>query len=274
MQQEEDDKSSSRIGLRRRASGNNRKYQEGLIIKPSKRKSEDDPTSGIIKPKSGRVLNKPLLLSTEMAAVFDNQYTELSRPDVVKKIWEYIKGHNLQDPKDKRFILCDEKLMNVFNRPRLNCFKMAKFMSAHLHRKEDLSNVDSAPATKIIKSTEKVSQAKEVASTPSSPKKQKISNAYIEDSDEEAGDYLQEVQMNPLLLCIPGVTPDMSYSAVQSAVLAYTQVAKLRNPKDPDMIMVRPNSPIAQFLNNNKRKIHILDLIERVRFLFENKTEK
>lgn len=271
LQQEEEFKSSNRLSLRRRASGINRKYQEGLIIKPSKRKSEADSAAETGKPKSGRVLNKPLLLSPEMAAVFDNQFTELTRPEVVKKLWEYIKEHNLQDPSDKRFILCDDKLMNVFNRSRVNCFKMAKFMSAHLHRKEDLSGVDSVQSSP---KSVKVSKKSETNSTLSSPKKQKISNACIEDSDDEASDFLQGVQMNPLLLKVPGVTPEMTYSAVQSAILAYTQVMKLRDSKDPDVIIVKPNTPIAQLMNNNKRKVHILDLIERVHFLFDNKNEK
>ena len=273
LQQEEEDKSSNRKVLRRRVSGTNRKYQEGLIIKPSKRKSEDKTLTGNIKPKTGRVLNKPLLLSQEMAAVFSNQFLELSRPEVVKKLWEYIKANNLQDPKDKRFILCDDKLMTVFSRSRVNCFKMAKFLSPHLHRKEDLSN---ATLGRISKDEEKkISQPKSSMSTSSSPKKQKISNATIDDSDEEANEFLQENQMNPLLLNIPGVNSDMSYSAVQSAVLAYTQFMKLRYAKDCDLIVINPGSPIAQLVNMNVRgKVHILDIIERVRFLFDHKDGK
>lgn len=39
-----------------------------------------------------------------------------SRPQVVKLLWDYIKTNNLQDPSDKRSILCDEKLENFFNK--------------------------------------------------------------------------------------------------------------------------------------------------------------
>ena len=81
--------------------------------------------------------------------------------------------------------------------------------------------------------------------------------------------------MNPLLLNIPGVNSDMSYSAVQSAVLAYTQFMKLRYAKDCDLIVINPGSPIAQLVNMNVRgKVHILDIIERVRFLFDHKDGK
>jgi chromatin remodeling complex protein RSC6 len=272
LQQEEE--KSQKIGLRRRSAGINRKYQERLVIAPSKNKRVDGGDDSNTKPK--RVLNKPSLLSPEMAAVFDNQYTELPRPEVVKKLWEYIKAHNLQDPKDKRFILCDEKLKNVFNRPRVNCFKMAKYMSAHIHKKEDLS--DSVSVSSAVSSKATIRSPKK---SGSSPKKQKISNETVEDSDEEANEFLNEElseekpQMNPLLLKVPGVSPDMSYTSVQAAILAYTQVKKLRHPKDNDLIIVRANAPIAAIMGKQSEgSVHLLDLIQRVHFLFDRKDEK
>jgi len=52
----------------------------------------------------------------------------LSRPHAVKKIWEYIKLNNLQDPKDKRDILCDSHLKAVFKTDKVNMFKMNKIL--------------------------------------------------------------------------------------------------------------------------------------------------
>ncbi|MEC7182880.1 MAG: SWIB/MDM2 domain-containing protein, partial [Bdellovibrionota bacterium] len=37
----------------------------------------------------------------------------LPRTQVIKKIWDYIKKHNLQNPKNKRNILADDKLKPV-----------------------------------------------------------------------------------------------------------------------------------------------------------------
>jgi len=39
---------------------------------------------------------------------------QLARKEVVKKMWDIVKERNLQDPKDKRFMLCDEELQKVF----------------------------------------------------------------------------------------------------------------------------------------------------------------
>ena len=50
---------------------------------------------------------------------------------VVKAIWVYIKEHNLQDPKNKRKIVPDEKLGKVL--PRTNMMMMNKHLSKHVY---------------------------------------------------------------------------------------------------------------------------------------------
>ncbi len=63
---------------------------------------------------------------------------KLSRPGVVKALWAYIKKHDLQDPKDRRFILCDDKLKAVFGKDRVNAFGMNKFLSNHVYYRDDV----------------------------------------------------------------------------------------------------------------------------------------
>ncbi len=58
---------------------------------------------------------------------------QLSRPQVVKKLWDYIKGHELQDPSDKRQILCDDKLQAVFKQDKINMFSMNKLLGSQLY---------------------------------------------------------------------------------------------------------------------------------------------
>jgi chromatin remodeling complex protein RSC6 len=41
---------------------------------------------------------------------------QMSRPGVVKKIWEHVRTHNLQKPTDRRFILCDAPLKSIFDK--------------------------------------------------------------------------------------------------------------------------------------------------------------
>jgi chromatin remodeling complex protein RSC6 len=57
---------------------------------------------------------------------------KVSRPQLMKKIWKYIKSHKLQDKKDKRTINPDKKLATILGSKPINMFKMAKKLSDHL----------------------------------------------------------------------------------------------------------------------------------------------
>ena len=74
----------------------------------------------------------PLKPSAELAAVIGSD-KPLPRTEVVKQIWVYIKKHDLQNPKNKREIVPDEKLSKVFEtKEPVNMFKMGGLISKHL----------------------------------------------------------------------------------------------------------------------------------------------
>ena len=75
-------------------------------------------------------LSKPLNLSPELEAVIGSG--PMPRTEVVKKLWEYIKKHDLQNPQNKRNILADEKLKAIFGKNEVTMFEMTKLVSAHL----------------------------------------------------------------------------------------------------------------------------------------------
>jgi upstream activation factor subunit UAF30 len=52
----------------------------------------------------------------------------LSRPQVVKQLWVYIKDRELQNPDNRREILCDPSLKAVFGVEKINMFKMNKVL--------------------------------------------------------------------------------------------------------------------------------------------------
>lgn len=81
--------------------------------------------------KRGSALAKPLNVSAELAAVVGKG--PLPRTQVVKKLWEYIKKYDLQDPTNKRNIKADDKLKAVFGgKAIVNMFEMTKLVSKHL----------------------------------------------------------------------------------------------------------------------------------------------
>ncbi|ORX88091.1 SWIB-domain-containing protein [Anaeromyces robustus] len=81
--------------------------------------------------------NKPMLLSPALSSFLGN-VREMSRPQVVKQIWDYIKEHSLQDPSDKRYILCDDQLFSILKTKRVHMFQMNKILADHLKTKEDV----------------------------------------------------------------------------------------------------------------------------------------
>ncbi len=74
---------------------------------------------------------KPMKLSSDLEAVVGKG--PMPRSEVVKALWVYIKKHNLQDPKNKRNIVADAKLKEVFDgKGVVNMFEMTKLVSKHL----------------------------------------------------------------------------------------------------------------------------------------------
>ncbi|BCN41085.1 DNA topoisomerase III [Alicycliphilus denitrificans] len=68
--------------------------------------------------------------SAQLAAVIGSE--PVARPEAVKKMWEYIKAHNLQDPQDKRTIVADDKLRAVFGKDSIGMFELAGVLGRHL----------------------------------------------------------------------------------------------------------------------------------------------
>jgi len=81
--------------------------------------------------KTNSAFMKPMNISPELAAVVGKG--PMPRSQVVKKLWVYIKKHDLQDKKDKRNINADENLKAVFGgKKTVNMFEMTKLVSKHL----------------------------------------------------------------------------------------------------------------------------------------------
>lgn len=81
--------------------------------------------------KANPALLKPMNLTAELEAVVGKG--PMPRAQVVKKLWEYIKKNNLQNPNNKRNIFADDLLGPVFGgKKEVNMFEMTKLVSAHL----------------------------------------------------------------------------------------------------------------------------------------------
>ena len=78
----------------------------------------------------------PLQLSDALVNFLGTGESELARTDVIKRMWDYIKGNNLQDPSDKRKIICDEKLKELFDVDSFTGFTVTKLLAPHFIKTE------------------------------------------------------------------------------------------------------------------------------------------
>lgn len=93
-----------------------------------------NPSAKATAPTNGKpnALQQPLTPSAELAAVIGSS-GQLPRGEAVKKVWEYIKAHKLQDAKDGRQINTDDKLGKVMGgEKQISMFQMNKHLAKHL----------------------------------------------------------------------------------------------------------------------------------------------
>lgn len=81
-------------------------------------------------PKAPRKAAAGKTPSAALAAVIGSE--PVARPEAVKKLWEYIRAHNLQNPQDKRTINADAKLRAVFGKDSAGMFELAGILGQHL----------------------------------------------------------------------------------------------------------------------------------------------
>ena len=85
-------------------------------------------------------------LSPELADVCGKEI--LSRPQITKALWEYIRANDLQNPDDKREIVCDAKFRSAMGgNEHVTIFSMLKHVTPHLLEKIKEEKLDEEEET-------------------------------------------------------------------------------------------------------------------------------
>ncbi|GMH05781.1 hypothetical protein Nepgr_007621 [Nepenthes gracilis] len=105
-------------------------------------------------------LNKLCGVSPELQVIVGQP--ALPRTEIVKQLWAYIRKHNLQDPSNKRKIICNDELRLVFETDCTDMFQMNKLLAKHIIPLDPTK--ESGQLSKKLKAEES-----EVTSTESSP---------------------------------------------------------------------------------------------------------
>ena len=80
--------------------------------------------------KKGSGISIPLPISAQLASVIGKG--PITRGQMMKKIWVYIKKHDLQDEDDGRNIICDATLKSLLGKKEVTMFQLSKLLSDHI----------------------------------------------------------------------------------------------------------------------------------------------
>ncbi|OFZ23070.1 MAG: hypothetical protein A2202_08095 [Bdellovibrionales bacterium RIFOXYA1_FULL_36_14] len=105
------------------------------VAKKATKKVAKKATKKVVKAKVKRKPNpafmKPMTPDASLAVIVGAK--AIPRTQIVKKMWDYIKKHKLQDPKNKRNIIADENLKIVFGgKTTVTMFDLAKIIAKHI----------------------------------------------------------------------------------------------------------------------------------------------
>ena len=125
-------KKTRRKTTRRKATKTRRKTtrKKTKTRKTKTRRKAKTKRKSSTKRKASGLMKMNYELSAPLAAVCGTK--KCTRPQVVKKVWAYIKKHKLQDAKNRRMINPDKKLGAVLGSRQINMLKMAGALSKHL----------------------------------------------------------------------------------------------------------------------------------------------
>ncbi|XP_057486400.1 uncharacterized protein LOC130772527 [Actinidia eriantha] len=152
-------------------------------------------------------LNKLCGVSPELQAIVG--HPALPRTEIVKQLWAYIRKNNLQDPSNKRKIICNDELRLVFETDCTDMFKMNKLLAKHILPLE-----------------------------PTKPVGQTSKKAKVE---EESG--TRSAESDPIVIISEALTEffgsggrEMLHSEVLRRVWEYIKVNQLEDPMNPMVI--------------------------------------
>jgi chromatin remodeling complex protein RSC6 len=98
--------------------------------KPRKKKAAVKKKTGT-KRKSG-LSQISYSLSPELAEIVGGK--KMTRPQIVKQLWVYIKAKKCQDVKNKRMIIPDKKLSLVIGSKPVDMLKLAGLLNKHIKK--------------------------------------------------------------------------------------------------------------------------------------------
>jgi upstream activation factor subunit UAF30 len=211
---------------------------------------EDEVDVTTVAPSRGGGLAQRKQISPQLAE-FLGKGMQMARTDIVKELWNYIRTHNLQNPDNKREILLDDAMQQVFGCQTFTMFTMNKYIGAHV---EPFKPVDLTPTPKIAGSKRRSSRTNG-GKSGKTPKKRKVGTQ-------------PPYRLSEALQAVVG-TDILPRPQVVSKIWTYIKENNLQNEKDKREILC--DSKLKQVMSGKDKismfqmNVHISNhLIEKV----------
>lgn len=191
-------------------------------------------------------------ISPELSAFF-GKGNQMARTEIVKSLWEYVREHDLQNPSNKREIMLDEAMKDVFGCDMFTIFTMNKYISAHIH---PFKPVDLTAST-------------------ASPKKRKVTPTKASNKKRKTGTQ-PPYRLSDDLMAVVG-KPILPRPQVVSAIWEYIKANDLQNPSDKREIlcdakleMVMKRKKVSMFKMNQLITPHLIEKVDKSEYQHEH----
>uniref|UniRef100_A0A1J3HPM7 Upstream activation factor subunit spp27 n=1 Tax=Noccaea caerulescens TaxID=107243 RepID=A0A1J3HPM7_NOCCA len=237
--------------------------------------NDEDKTERPVEAKKRRGgFNKICQLSPKLEKFLGT--SQLARTEVVKKTWEYIRKHDLQDPKNRRNIICDESLHSLFRVKTINMFQMTKALSKHIWPLNGDGCVSSLKEededeTSMERDEEEVQnedESDEVVERNVGKRKKRKPAKPEEKPKKKGGGFTKVCSLSPELQAFTG-TPQLARTEVVKMLWRYIKENNLQDPSDKRTIIcdeslrsLFPVESINMFQMNKHLAKHIWPLVQ------------
>ncbi|KAL4418779.1 hypothetical protein ABPG77_001646 [Micractinium sp. CCAP 211/92] len=160
----------------------------------------------------------------------------LPRTQVVKRLWAYIKENNLQDPNDKRTILFDDALKQLFPGTKTTMFKLQKLLSKHCKTSDVVGGSEDEEEEDGEDAPAPAAKRPRQASSSGGGGRRKSKGGGEEGKQRKPGGFTKECKLSDEMAAWIG-KPTASRPEITKFFWEYAKNNELKDPSDKSFIL-------------------------------------
>ena len=198
--------------------------QENASGEDEEEEEEEAAPSKPRKPPQRFVLSAPM-------SSFMGGASHATRKEVQAAITAHVKGHDLQDPSDRRNIVLDDALKPLFKGCKtVTFFSMQKYLTPHLKKDEDMQQC--ASKRKKAPAAGRATKRKKAGADPAAAARKKAKKLKKAAEPGRGGGLMQPRPISAAMSTFLGGQEEASRTEIVKAVWAHVKKHELQNPAD------------------------------------------